>query len=125
MQSTNNKASFDISYRQVPLSFIINVIEKFKNKFNNHNMQFPIDFPNNTSNLNYYPSLSYIGLHPLKLVNALLHCFVTDWAPIQKLPTKLLKYSHTSFYELPLYETSELRNRFLEVTASTKNQQIW
>ena len=33
-------------------------------------------------------------------------------------------YSHTSFYELPLYETSELRNRFLEVTASTKNQQI-
>ena len=34
------------------------------------------------------------------------------------------KYSHTSFYELPLYETSELRNRFLEVTASTKNQQI-
>ena len=36
----------------------------------------------------------------------------------------LLRYSHTSFYELPLYETSELRNRFLEVTASTKNQQI-
>ena len=35
-----------------------------------------------------------------------------------------LTYSHTSFYELPLYETSELRNRFLEVTASTKNQQI-
>ena len=42
----------------------------------------------------------------------------------QELPLFVLKYSHTSFYELPLYETSELRNRFLEVTASTKNQQI-
>ena len=49
----------------------------------------------------------------------LRHKTYRNWRAFEK-----IVYSHTSFYELPLYETSELRNRFLEVTASTKNQQI-
>ena len=62
-----------------PTSFILNVIEKFKIKFKNQNQQSPTDFSNNTPNLSPYLTLPYIGTPRLSnLVNALLHCFVTD-----------------------------------------------
>ena len=49
-----------------PISFILNVIDKFKNKFKNQNQQFPTDSSNNTSNLNFYSTLPYIGTLSIK-----------------------------------------------------------
>ena len=48
------------------ISFIINVIDKFENKFNNNNRLFPADLPSNTSNLYHYLSLPYIGTPSIK-----------------------------------------------------------
>ena len=70
------------------------------------------------------------GAKPASLVNSQRWVYIRNLLFkgssrfLVSLPMFMLIYSHTSFYELPLYETSELRNRFLEVTASTKNQQI-
>ena len=48
-----------------PISFILNVIDKFKNKFKNQNRQFPTDFSNNTPNLDHL-NLPYIGSPSIK-----------------------------------------------------------
>ena len=49
-----------------PITFILNVIDKFKNKFNNQNQQFPADFPKNIRNLNPCLTLPYIGTPSIK-----------------------------------------------------------
>ena len=43
------------------MSFVFTVIDRFKNKFNNHSQQFLADSPNTTTNLNPYLTLPYIG----------------------------------------------------------------
>ena len=44
-----------------PISFILNVIDRFKNKFNNQNRQFTVDSLNNTPSSNPYLTLLYFG----------------------------------------------------------------
>ena len=49
-----------------PISFTLDVINKFKNKFQNHNRQLPADSSNNTLNLNPSLTLPYIGTPSIK-----------------------------------------------------------
>ena len=58
-----------------PISFILNVIDKFKNKFKNQNQQFPSNFFNNTSNLNLDLTLPYIGTPSIKFSKRLAALF--------------------------------------------------
>ena len=58
-----------------PISFILNVIDKFKNKFKNLNRQFPTDFSNNTPNLNPYLTLPYVGTPSIKFSKRLAALF--------------------------------------------------
>ena len=53
-------------WNRYPISFILNVIDKFQNKLKNQNQQIPIDSSNNTSNLNFYLTLPYIGTPSIK-----------------------------------------------------------
>ena len=58
------------------ISPILNVIDSFKSKFNNHNRQFSADSPNNTPNLNPCLTLSYIGTPSIKFSNRLAAFFL-------------------------------------------------
>ena len=58
-----------------PISFILNVIDKFKNKFKNHNRQFPTDSSNNTPNLNPYLTVPYVGTPSIKFSKRLAALF--------------------------------------------------
>ena len=49
-----------------PISFTLDVTNKFKNKFQNHNRQSLADSSNNTLNLNPSSTLSYIGTPSIK-----------------------------------------------------------
>ena len=62
-------------HNDYPISFILNVINKFKNKFKNQNQQFSTDSSNNTSNLNIYLTLPYIGTPSIKFRKRLAALF--------------------------------------------------
>ena len=57
------------------ISFILNVIHKFKNKFKNQNRQFPTDSLSNTPDLNLYLTLPYIGTPSIKFSKRLAALF--------------------------------------------------
>ena len=58
-----------------PISFILNVIKKFKNKFNSHYRQFPADSLNNNTNFNSYLILLCIGIPFIKFGKSIAAMF--------------------------------------------------
>ena len=110
-----------------PISFILNVIHKFKNKFKNQNRQFPTDSLSNTPDLNLYLTLPYIGTPSIKFSKRLAALFHDRLSTDMKRAYqgfKIISYFNHKF-PLPVLFCSMLSINILVLVIGTRHISVW